>query len=197
MDRSGGKLQQPHGLHSRVAVNLKRDFMSYVAGSSPDLVLPWTAPPQRPHASERPPVAGRRRAAPRQRPSRRADARRPVEGARSPAGGLTDYELGCSTGSTRWWPRGSAGYVCVCNVHAVMASAEDPDLRTALLGSSVNVPDGQPLVWAMNALGESLEDRVYGPELMARACAGAWRRRRSALSTCTGAATRARSCSWR
>jgi len=65
------------------------------------------------------------------------------------------------------------GYVCVCNVHTVMASQEDPELRAALLGSSLNVPDGQPLVWAMNALGQSLRDRVYGPELMARACARA------------------------
>ncbi|MGH2892893.1 MAG: WecB/TagA/CpsF family glycosyltransferase [Solirubrobacteraceae bacterium] len=65
------------------------------------------------------------------------------------------------------------GYVCVCNVHAVMASAEDPALRSALLGSSVNVPDGQPLVWALNLLGHSLPDRVYGPELMARSCARA------------------------
>ncbi|MGZ4350924.1 MAG: WecB/TagA/CpsF family glycosyltransferase [Solirubrobacteraceae bacterium] len=65
------------------------------------------------------------------------------------------------------------GYVCVCNVHAVMASAEDPALRSALLGSSLNVPDGQPLVWALNLLGHSLSDRVYGPELMARSCARA------------------------
>jgi N-acetylglucosaminyldiphosphoundecaprenol N-acetyl-beta-D-mannosaminyltransferase len=65
------------------------------------------------------------------------------------------------------------GYVCVCNVHAVMASAEDPALRSALLGSSLNVPDGQPLVWALNLLGHSLDDRVYGPELMARSCARA------------------------
>jgi N-acetylglucosaminyldiphosphoundecaprenol N-acetyl-beta-D-mannosaminyltransferase len=65
------------------------------------------------------------------------------------------------------------GYVCVCNVHTVMASQEDPELRTALAGSSLNVPDGQPLVWALNALGHSLERRVYGPELMARACARA------------------------
>jgi N-acetylglucosaminyldiphosphoundecaprenol N-acetyl-beta-D-mannosaminyltransferase len=64
-------------------------------------------------------------------------------------------------------------YVCVCNVHAVMASAEDGELRSALLGSSLNVPDGQPLVWAINALGHSLAGRVYGPELMARACARA------------------------
>jgi len=65
------------------------------------------------------------------------------------------------------------GYVCVCNVHTVMASHEDPELRSALMGSSLNVPDGQPLVWALGALGHSLPDRVYGPELMARACAAA------------------------
>jgi N-acetylglucosaminyldiphosphoundecaprenol N-acetyl-beta-D-mannosaminyltransferase len=62
------------------------------------------------------------------------------------------------------------GYVCVCNVHTVMASAEDAELRDALMSSSINVPDGQPLVWALNALGYSLRGRVYGPELMARAC---------------------------
>jgi N-acetylglucosaminyldiphosphoundecaprenol N-acetyl-beta-D-mannosaminyltransferase len=63
------------------------------------------------------------------------------------------------------------GYVCVCNVHTVMASDEDAELRSALLGSSMNVPDGQPLVWAINALGHSLAERVYGPELMSRTCA--------------------------
>jgi N-acetylglucosaminyldiphosphoundecaprenol N-acetyl-beta-D-mannosaminyltransferase len=61
-------------------------------------------------------------------------------------------------------------YVCVCNVHTVMASREDPELRSALVSSSLNVPDGMPLVWAMNSLGCSLSDRVYGPELMSRAC---------------------------
>jgi N-acetylglucosaminyldiphosphoundecaprenol N-acetyl-beta-D-mannosaminyltransferase len=82
---------------------------------------------------------------------------------------ITDYELALDWIDEMVAAR-QPGYVCVCNVHAVMASAEDPELRTALLRSSINVPDGQPLVWAMNALGESLEDRVYGPELMARAC---------------------------
>jgi N-acetylglucosaminyldiphosphoundecaprenol N-acetyl-beta-D-mannosaminyltransferase len=65
------------------------------------------------------------------------------------------------------------GYVCVCNVHTVMAAGEDAELRVALERSCVNVPDGQPLVWAMKALGVSLRDRVYGPELMLRACARA------------------------
>jgi N-acetylglucosaminyldiphosphoundecaprenol N-acetyl-beta-D-mannosaminyltransferase len=82
---------------------------------------------------------------------------------------LTDYDRTIewmdSVIERRWH-----GYVCVCNVHTVMASAEDPELRTALMGSSLNVPDGQPLVWAINALGNSLAGRVYGPELMSRAC---------------------------
>ena len=86
--------------------------------------------------------------------------------------GLVDYDQ-----TLRWIDAMVAErehrYVCVCNVHTVMASHEDEDLRSALMGSSLNVPDGQPLVWALNALGHSLTDRVYGPELMARACARA------------------------
>jgi len=65
------------------------------------------------------------------------------------------------------------GYVCVANVHTVTACGEDPELRAAVLGSSMTVPDGQPLVWALKALGHRLTDRVYGPELMARYCARA------------------------
>jgi N-acetylglucosaminyldiphosphoundecaprenol N-acetyl-beta-D-mannosaminyltransferase len=65
------------------------------------------------------------------------------------------------------------GYVCVCNVHTVMSSGEDTALRAALDSSSLNVPDGQPLVWAIKALGHPLRTRVYGPELMSRACAQA------------------------
>jgi N-acetylglucosaminyldiphosphoundecaprenol N-acetyl-beta-D-mannosaminyltransferase len=65
------------------------------------------------------------------------------------------------------------GYVCVANVHTVMAAGEDPQLRSALAGSVINVPDGMPLVWALSALGHRLGDRVYGPELMWRACARA------------------------
>jgi len=62
------------------------------------------------------------------------------------------------------------GYVCVAATHTVMVCNEDPEFREAVLNSSLTVPDGQPLVWAMNALGNDLQDRVYGPELMARYC---------------------------
>jgi N-acetylglucosaminyldiphosphoundecaprenol N-acetyl-beta-D-mannosaminyltransferase len=70
---------------------------------------------------------------------------------------------------------GSREYVCVAATHTVMASQEDPELRAAVLGSSLTVPDGQPLIWALRAYGHPLGDRVYGPELMERACARAAR----------------------
>lgn len=65
------------------------------------------------------------------------------------------------------------GYVCVAAVHTVMEAREDAALRAAVAGSSFTVPDGQPLVWALRALGHDISARVYGPELMARACARA------------------------
>jgi N-acetylglucosaminyldiphosphoundecaprenol N-acetyl-beta-D-mannosaminyltransferase len=82
---------------------------------------------------------------------------------------LTDYQ------STLDWmdatvAAGRRGYICVAAVHTVMASQEDPALRAAVLASDLTVPDGQPLVWAMNMLGHSLPSRVYGPDLMKHAC---------------------------
>jgi N-acetylglucosaminyldiphosphoundecaprenol N-acetyl-beta-D-mannosaminyltransferase len=66
--------------------------------------------------------------------------------------------------------RRQRGYVCAVAVHAVMVAQDDPEMRAALLGSSLTVPDGMPVVWAANALGGDLDDRVYGPELMLRYC---------------------------
>src|SRR5436305_1547554 len=47
-------------------------------------------------------------------------------------------------------------------------SRPDERTRAARLGSTLTVPDGMPLVWSANLLGESLPNRVYGPELMTR-----------------------------
>jgi N-acetylglucosaminyldiphosphoundecaprenol N-acetyl-beta-D-mannosaminyltransferase len=87
---------------------------------------------------------------------------------------LTDYE------HTLDWIDGAVAagqreYICVAAVHTVMASQEDPALRAAVEGASFTVPDGQPLVWALRALGHQLGDRVYGPTLMDLACARAAR----------------------
>jgi N-acetylglucosaminyldiphosphoundecaprenol N-acetyl-beta-D-mannosaminyltransferase len=63
---------------------------------------------------------------------------------------------------------GERGYVCAAPVHALIVAQDDEELRKALHGSTLVVPDGMPLVWAANLLGEDLRDRVYGPELMLR-----------------------------
>ena len=75
---------------------------------------------------------------------------------------LTDYEH-----TLKWMDAAVAErrrtYVCVAAVHTVMLFQEDPELREAVLASTFTVPDGQPLVWAMNALGASLSRMfLYG-----------------------------------
>ena len=64
--------------------------------------------------------------------------------------------------------RDDRGWICAVAVHAVMVAQNDPEMRAALINSTLTVPDGMPLVWAANMLGEKLDNRVYGPELMSR-----------------------------
>ena len=54
-------------------------------------------------------------------------------------------------------------------VHLVMVAREDPQTRDALT-DTVALPDGQPLVWALRALGHPQATRIYGPDLMANYC---------------------------
>jgi N-acetylglucosaminyldiphosphoundecaprenol N-acetyl-beta-D-mannosaminyltransferase len=82
---------------------------------------------------------------------------------------LTDYER-----TMEWMDATIAshdkGYVCVAATHTVMVCQEDREMRDAVVNADLVVPDGQPVVWAMNALGYSLSSRVYGPDLMAHYC---------------------------
>jgi N-acetylglucosaminyldiphosphoundecaprenol N-acetyl-beta-D-mannosaminyltransferase len=82
---------------------------------------------------------------------------------------LTDYER------TMDWidamiASGQRGFVTAAAVHLVMVAQEDPDTRRAVLDATLAVPDGQPLVWALRALGHRDASRIYGPDLMARYC---------------------------
>jgi N-acetylglucosaminyldiphosphoundecaprenol N-acetyl-beta-D-mannosaminyltransferase len=62
------------------------------------------------------------------------------------------------------------GYVTAAAVNLVMCAREDREAREATLGATLVVPDGQPLVWALHALGHPRATRVYGPDLMANLC---------------------------
>jgi N-acetylglucosaminyldiphosphoundecaprenol N-acetyl-beta-D-mannosaminyltransferase len=66
-------------------------------------------------------------------------------------------------------------YVTAAAVNLVMSAREDPDTLRAVLGATLAVPDGQPLVWALHALGHPRATRVYGPDLMLHFCARAAR----------------------
>jgi N-acetylglucosaminyldiphosphoundecaprenol N-acetyl-beta-D-mannosaminyltransferase len=68
---------------------------------------------------------------------------------------------------------GARGYVTAAAVNLIMSAREDPQARAAVLGATLAVPDGMPLVWALHALGHARATRVYGPDLMARFCARA------------------------
>ena len=102
---------------------------------------------------------------------------------------MTDYEQAMDV-MDGMIARRERGYVCAVAVHAVMVAQRDPEMRDALLGSTLTVPDGMPLVWAANLLGENLPR----PRLRPRADAPlqpALRRRRATASGSTAAATRA------
>jgi N-acetylglucosaminyldiphosphoundecaprenol N-acetyl-beta-D-mannosaminyltransferase len=68
------------------------------------------------------------------------------------------------------------GCLTAAAVNLVMCARADPPTRVAVLGATLAVPDGQPLVWALRLLGHRGATRVYGPDLMERFCARAARR---------------------
>jgi N-acetylglucosaminyldiphosphoundecaprenol N-acetyl-beta-D-mannosaminyltransferase len=70
---------------------------------------------------------------------------------------------------------GARGYVTAAAVNLVMSAREQPETLAAVLGATLAVPDGMPLVWALRALGHARATRVYGPDLMAKYCARAAR----------------------
>jgi N-acetylglucosaminyldiphosphoundecaprenol N-acetyl-beta-D-mannosaminyltransferase len=70
---------------------------------------------------------------------------------------------------------GARAYVTAAAVNLVMSAREDPQTLAAVVGATLAVPDGQPLVWALHALGHPRATRVYGPDLMAHFCARAAR----------------------
>lgn len=59
--------------------------------------------------------------------------------------------------------------VTACNTHLVSAARHKPEFGRILGQFDLILPDGMPLIWAMNMAGGRLEDRVYGPYFMRHA----------------------------
>ncbi|MDB5816788.1 MAG: glycosyl transferase, WecB/TagA/CpsF family [Rhizobacter sp.] len=61
---------------------------------------------------------------------------------------------------------GVRGWVCTVNVAILMMMRTDPELRSFIDRSQINVADGQPLVWAAPLFRTSLPERVTGIDLI-------------------------------
>jgi N-acetylglucosaminyldiphosphoundecaprenol N-acetyl-beta-D-mannosaminyltransferase len=85
---------------------------------------------------------------------------------------VTDYE-GALAVIDAMVERRERGWVCAAPAMSLVTAQDDPLLMGALREATLTVPDGVPVVWAANLLGERLRGRVYGPELMRRHCAHA------------------------
>jgi N-acetylglucosaminyldiphosphoundecaprenol N-acetyl-beta-D-mannosaminyltransferase len=69
-----------------------------------------------------------------------------------------------------WIRTGEPHYVCVTDVHAVMETQRDPELKRIYDEAGLVVPDGMPLVWLSRLGGHAETDRVYGPDLLLACC---------------------------
>src|SRR5262245_57742596 len=66
----------------------------------------------------------------------------------------------------QWIDQRTPHYVCIRDVHGVMASRKDFRLRNIHNQAGLVTPDGMPLVWMSRWLGAKRVERVYGPDLM-------------------------------
>jgi N-acetylglucosaminyldiphosphoundecaprenol N-acetyl-beta-D-mannosaminyltransferase len=84
---------------------------------------------------------------------------------------LTDYD-GALRRIEKMVDGAEQGYLCLTSVHGLMESRRDLELAAVLNAATLNLPDGMPVVWALNLLseGKRMNDRVYGPTLMERTC---------------------------
>jgi N-acetylglucosaminyldiphosphoundecaprenol N-acetyl-beta-D-mannosaminyltransferase len=70
----------------------------------------------------------------------------------------------------QWREARRFGYVTLINPHSVLVCARDRVMRSAVLNSSLALPDGVGITIASHLLGYSHNDRVAGPSLMLNLC---------------------------
>ena len=61
---------------------------------------------------------------------------------------------------------GKPAKLSACNTHLVALARHDESFGRIMQDFDLVLPDGYPLVWAINHEGEKLQDRVYGPYFM-------------------------------
>ncbi len=67
-----------------------------------------------------------------------------------------------------WGAAHESRYICVCNVHSVVATTLDPELQSVVNDADMSTPDGAPIAWALRQMGFPSQERINGPDLMWR-----------------------------
>ncbi len=84
--------------------------------------------------------------------------------------GISAIDMGSTVALVRHWiDNHESRYVCVRDVHGVVACQRDDELRTIHNRADLVTPDGMPLVWLARREYPHVE-RVYGPDLMLELC---------------------------
>jgi N-acetylglucosaminyldiphosphoundecaprenol N-acetyl-beta-D-mannosaminyltransferase len=73
----------------------------------------------------------------------------------------------------QWSKRNLSKVVCVANVHMLTEASWDTRLADVLHEADLVTPDGMPLVWMIQLLKRSRQDRVAGMDLMQAVCRSA------------------------
>lgn len=89
--------------------------------------------------------------------------------------------------------RGGAHQFATVNPEFIMAARRDPEFKALLQRTALNVPDGVGVLWAARRLGQPLQERVAGVDLVQALCgmASAHRWRAFFLGAQPGVAERA------
>jgi len=69
----------------------------------------------------------------------------------------------------KWAEAHESRAVLAANVHMVMEARDDPQLRAELAAADLSVPDGKPLVWALQLLGVQ-PTHIRGTDLTLEVC---------------------------
>lgn len=72
----------------------------------------------------------------------------------------------------KWASKRRSKAVCVANVHMLMEAHTNPKFAGILREADLVTPDGMPLVWLMQLLGNRLQDRVAGMDILLSLCQG-------------------------
>lgn len=67
-------------------------------------------------------------------------------------------------------PEKNGDYFCFSNIHVVMESHRNPELKSILNNATANFPDGMGVALALKFLGNTFKGRVRGADFMLKLC---------------------------